>query len=76
MEFPLWCNGIGSGLGVLGCGFDPRPGTGASPVSLRWFAAVAWICSLAWELHMLWGGQKKKKKKERVISVPAVICYY
>ena len=26
-QLPLWCNGIGSALGVLGHGFDLRPGT-------------------------------------------------
>ena len=26
-EFPLWCNGIGSVLGALGCRFNPQPGT-------------------------------------------------
>ena len=26
-EFPLWCNGIGSVLGVLGHRFDPQPST-------------------------------------------------
>ena len=23
-EFPLWCSGVSSGLGVLGCGFDSQ----------------------------------------------------
>ena len=27
LEFPLWCNGISGILGVLGCRFDPWPGT-------------------------------------------------
>ena len=26
-EFLLWCNGIGSDLGALGCRFDPQPHT-------------------------------------------------
>ena len=26
-EFPLWCNGVGSISGALGCTFDPWPST-------------------------------------------------
>ena len=54
MEFPLWHNGIRSVYGALGRRFDSQP--------------VQWVkdptLSLAWELHMQQGGQKKKRKEK------------
>ena len=58
-EFPLWCNRIGGILRILGCRFNYHPGPEAQ------------IRSLAWEVHMLWGGQKKKEKEtenKRVVT--------
>ena len=58
---------------VLGCRFDPWPGTlgegsGVATAAAE-ITAVARIRSLAQKVHRLWGGQKKKKKKEKIKKI-------
>lgn len=53
-------------LGTVGRRFDPQPGSlcrgpGAAATAAL-ITAVAWICSLAWELHGLQGGPKNQEK--------------
>ena len=68
----LWHNRINCILGVLGCRFEPQPDTVVKIphcCSCSLFGPhMARIWFLAWELHVLWGGQKKKKKLVRVTS--------
>ena len=60
-EFPLWCNGISSVSGALVCRFYCQGGTMVkNPVLSQLRAEIQF---LAWELHMLGSGQKKKNKK-------------
>ena len=64
-EFPLWCSGISGILEVLGRRFNSRSntvsGSGIATV-VAWVTAMTQIWSLALEVHMPRGGQKKKKK--------------
>ena len=77
-ELPLWCNGIGSVLGTLGCRFYsiPGPRTVGSGSSVATDAAsAARIGSVAQELHVLQCGQREKmkyclKKKEHLFLLP------
>ena len=63
-EFPLWCSGISGILEVLGRRFNSRSntvsGSGIATV-VAWVTAMTQIWSLALEVHMPRGGQKKKK---------------
>jgi len=67
-ELPLWCNGIGSVLGTLGCRFYsiPGPRTVGSGSSVATDAAsAARIGSVAQELHVPQGGQKRSKQMNK-----------
>ena len=56
---PAVARGIGRISGALGPRFDPQTGTVGQGSSVA--AAAAQIWSLSHELHILWGGQKRKK---------------
>ena len=72
-EFPLWCSGIGGISGVLGCRFDPPPGTvgqGSCIATVGCSSGSDLIPGLGAPYAMGWPKKKIKKKinPDRVIS--------
>ena len=87
-EFLLWHNRIRSILGMLECSLNPLPAQWVKgycvAAAVAWVTTTAWIWSLAQELHMPWGSQKRKKKntnqthpvstESEILGVHLAIC--
>ena len=70
-ELLLWCKGIGSVLGVLGCGFDSGPAQWIKDLMLQlWFSSWLWLGSDPWPRSFICHGvaKKKKKKKKKILE--------
>ena len=75
LEFPLWCNKIGSILGALGSRFNPKPSTGLRIWHLR-FRLQLWLRCDPWAGHSICLGVAKKENKQKQTKNPLAFLLF